>query len=113
MAVESSSAVRSALEAEQTRLQAVIAQTEIDGEENLGYGNHMADDATVAFEQARDLAIRTTAERLLAQVHDALERVDDGTYGICESCQKPIDPARLQALPYATLCLRCQKRVEA
>jgi DnaK suppressor protein len=113
MAVNRKSVHRSTLETEQARLITVIAQTEIEGEENLGYGNHMADDASVAFEQAKDLAIRTNAERLLAQVNDALERFDKGTYGVCENCNQMIDPARLEALPYVTLCLRCQQRLEA
>lgn len=112
MPVRRLAALRSTLEAEQARLQSVIAQLEIDGEESLGYGNHMADDATVAFEQAKDLAIRGNAERLLVQVQDALLRFDDGTYGVCVSCREAIDPARLEALPYVTLCLRCQKRLE-
>jgi DnaK suppressor protein len=112
MEVRRLGSLRSALVAEQARLQAMISQIEIEGEESLGYGNHMADDATVAFEQAKDLAIRGNAERLLAQVQDALGRFDDGTYGVCENCQEAIDPARLEALPYATLCLRCQQRLE-
>ena len=113
MAVKKASALRSVLEAEQARLLAMIAQMEIESDDNLGYGNHMADDATEAFEQAKDLALLQNAERLLEQVRDALRRLDDGTYGKCESCRKPIDPARLEALPYATLCLRCQQRLEA
>jgi len=101
------------LEAEQARLLAMIAQMEIESDENLGYGNHMADDATEAFEQAKDMALLQNAERLLEQVRDALGRLDDGTYGKCENCGEPIDPARLEALPYLTLCLRCQQRLEA
>ncbi len=113
MAVRRTTTLRATLEAEQVRLVQAIEQMEIESEENLGYGNHMADDATEAFEQAKDLALRTNAERLLAQVRDALERLDDGQYGVCEGCREPIDPARLEALPYATLCLRCQQRLEA
>jgi DnaK suppressor protein len=84
-----------------------------EGAKNLGYGNHMADDATEAFEQAKDLALRCNAEQLLTQVTDALERFEQGTYGICVHCAAEIDPARLKALPYATLCLRCQQRLGA
>lgn len=113
MAVKKASALRSVLEAEQARLLAMIAQMEIESDDNLGYGNHMADDATEAFEQAKDLALLQNAQRLLEQVRDAMERLDDGTYGKCESCGESIDPARLEALPYATLCLRCQQRLEA
>jgi len=112
MAVTKTSALRSRLEAEQARLEAMIAQMEIESDENLGYGNHMADDATEAFEQAKDLALLQNAQRLLQQVRDALGQLDDGTYGKCVNCGDPIDPARLEALPYVTLCLRCQQRLE-
>jgi len=112
MVVRNATALRSELEAEQARLLAMIAQMEIESDENLGYGNHMADDATEAFEQAKDLALLQNAQRLLEQVRDALGRLDDGTYGICENCGNPIDPARLEALSYVTLCLRCAQRLE-
>ena len=85
---------------------------EIESDDNLGYGNHMADDATEAFDGQRSGSLQN-AQRLLEQVRDAMERLDDGTYGKCESCGESIDPARLEALPYATLCLRCQQRLEA
>lgn len=113
MALRSPDALRSFLESERVRLQAVIAQAEAEGGKNLGYGNHMADDATEAFEQAKDLALRQNAEQLLIKVQDALGRFEQGTYGICERCGVEIDPARLQALPYATLCLRCQQRLDS
>jgi DnaK suppressor protein len=112
MAVKKASALRSVLEAEEARLLAMIAQMEIESDENLGYGNHMADDATEAFEQAKDLALLQNAQRLLEQVRDALGRLEDGMYGKCENCGQQIDPARLEALPYVTLCLRCQQRLE-
>jgi DnaK suppressor protein len=105
--------LRSFLENEYSRLQGVIAQMDTEGWENMGYGNHQADDASEAFEQAKDLALRQNAEQLLNKVKDALGRFDRGTYGICEQCGAAIDPARLQALPYVTLCLRCQQRLES
>jgi DnaK suppressor protein len=110
MVVRSPEVLRSFLEDERTRLEAVIAQIESEGATNLGYGNHMADDASEAYEQAKDMALRQNAEQLLAQIKDALGRFDRGTYGVCQSCGQDIDPARLQALPYVTLCLRCQQR---
>jgi DnaK suppressor protein len=73
----------------------------------------MADDATEAFEQAKELALHENARQLLAQVTDALDRFDQGTYDTCKQCKAKIDPARLEALPYATLCLRCQQRLSA
>ncbi len=110
MTVERPELLQAFLEEERVRLGTVIAQTDAEGAKNLGYGNHMADDASEAFEQARDLALRQNAEQLLAQVTDALGRFEAGTYGICGQCGAEIDPARLKALPYATLCLHCQQR---
>ncbi|TEU11542.1 MAG: conjugal transfer protein TraR [Anaerolineales bacterium] len=101
------------LEAERGRLLTELSQTNVVERDNLGYGNHMADDATEAFEQAKDLALRQNLERLLKQVEDALKRFETGTYGLCEQCGKEIDPARLKALPYATLCLSCQQHRES
>lgn len=113
MGVRRPEVLRSFLEDERARLEGIIAQIEAEGGENLGYGNHMADDASEAFEQAKDLALRQNAQQLLGQVTDALALFDQGRYGICELCGAEIDPARLKALPYATLCLRCQQRQRA
>ena len=110
MAVRRPEVLRSFLEDERARLEAVIAQIDSEGVKNLGYGNHMADDASEAYEQAKELALHQNAKQLLAQVTDALGRFNQGTYGICARCKAEIDPARLEALPYATLCLRCQQR---
>jgi DnaK suppressor protein len=105
--------LRMRLEAERERLLTELSQTNVIERENLGYGNHMADDATEAFEQAKDLALRQNLERLLDQVEDALERFEAGKYGLCKQCATEIDPARLKALPYATLCLSCQQHRES
>ena len=111
MVVRRPEVLRSFLEDERGRLEALITQMDAEGGKNLGYGNHMADDATEAFEQAKELALHQNAKQLLTQVTVALERFDQGTYGLCERCNAEIDPARLEALPYATLCLHCQQRL--
>ena len=111
MAVRNQDVLRALLESERARLVAVIAQSETEGGGSLGYGNHMADDASEAFEQAKELALHQHAQRLLAQVEGALVRFEQGSFGLCERCGEEIDPARLEALPYAALCLRCQQRV--
>jgi RNA polymerase-binding protein DksA len=87
-----------------------LSQLPVQEGRSLGYGNHMADDATAAFEQARELALRQNLERTLRQVEHALRRFEKGTYGICEECGQEIDPERLAVLPYATLCLNCAER---
>ncbi len=76
------------------------------------YEDHPADLASETFEREKDLAIAESVESLLDQVNTALEKVERGTYGICDACARPIKKARLQALPFATLCLECQGRLE-
>jgi DnaK suppressor protein len=71
-------------------------------------GNHLADDATDVMEQERNLALIGNLQERLHDVDRALERLAAGTYGICERCGKPIAPARLEALPFATLCIDCK-----
>ncbi len=100
------------LEDQRARLQEEIKQFRIAGRDNLGYGNHQADDATDAFEQAKELSLLQNSKWVLTQVEAALARIDEGVYGVCEQCGDHIDPARLKALPYARLCMDCQQRAE-
>ena len=74
--------------------------------------NHPADTASETFERQKDLALNQNIDAMLAQIEDALEKIDEGTFGTCSRCGKSISPARLEALPYATLCVDCQARVE-
>jgi len=106
-------ALRLALEAERARLEDELARFPIEGVEQTGHGNHMAEDGSDVFEQAKSLALRRHLEGLLAEVREALARLDNGTYGLCQACGEAIDPARLEVLPYASLCLRCKARAEA
>jgi DnaK suppressor protein len=101
------------LEMERQRLIGELQQLQTTGQESLGYSTHMADDASAAFDQARDLALRSNLERMLSQVEQALDRLDNGAYGVCETCGEPIDPARLEALPQAAHCFDCQRRLES
>jgi RNA polymerase-binding transcription factor len=100
------------LKEEHKRLKSELAAMPIYDGGAIGYSTHQADDATEAFEQTKGLAMRQNTERLLSQVERALARFDDGTYGLCGNCGRPIDPARLEALPYAQLCLDCQSKQE-
>ncbi len=104
--------LRQRLEDQRARLMEEIKQFRISGGDNLGYGNHQADDASDAFEQAKELSLLQNSERVLAQVEAALVRFEQGIYGICERCGEQIDPARLKALPYASLCMDCQQHTE-
>ena len=73
---------------------------------------HQADLGTETFEREKDLAILESIESELADVEHALRRLDDGTYGVCEACGRPIDEERLEALPATRLCRDDQQRAE-
>jgi DnaK suppressor protein len=77
-----------------------------------GVSSHQADNADALSEYERNLAIIANSRAVLSQVHAALARLDNGAYGVCERCGKPIEPRRLEALPYATLCVGCQQASE-
>ena len=97
---------------ERGRLAAELCTYQTEAQKNPGYGNHMADDATEVFEQAKSLALKQRLERSLRQIDVALKKFDLGTFGICETCGKAIDPARLTAKPAAEHCLPCRQRFE-
>lgn len=73
---------------------------------------HMADVGSDNFEQEFTLALMETEEDTLGQVESALERLEDGAYGMCVECGCKIPKARLNAIPYASHCIRCASQVE-
>jgi DnaK suppressor protein len=75
-------------------------------------GDDEADTSSKLFEREHELALNNNMRELLEQTEHALGRIDAGTYGVCESCGKPIGKARLQAFPRATLCVACKQRQE-
>ncbi len=99
---------RAALLAERTRVLAEIADAEVLAPGQITYGSQAAA-ATHVFEQQRDLALRDHNQQHLGAVDAALARLDAGTYGSCTSCRKPIAAERLEALPWAALCIDCQR----
>lgn len=74
---------------------------------------HMADVGTDNFEQEFTLALMETEETALGLVESALERIEEGTYGTCLECEGKILKARLNAIPYAPLCIKCASKLEA
>ncbi|NOZ20860.1 MAG: TraR/DksA family transcriptional regulator [Planctomycetes bacterium] len=74
--------------------------------------DHMADVGTDAFEEDLALSLMEKEEKELAEIDDALARLDDGTYGICEGCGKRIPMRRLRVIPHARLCIRCKRAEE-
>jgi RNA polymerase-binding transcription factor DksA len=73
---------------------------------------HPAELGSETFERELGLTTLTIVEGELKDIDDALRRLDDGTYGICEECGKPIDEARLEAVPWARYCVADQARIE-
>lgn len=76
------------------------------------YDNHPADAGSEMFEREKDLGLRSHLKRQLQAIDHALERMDRGTYGVCEDCGRPIHPERLAAFPATTLCRSCKERQE-
>ena len=79
-------------------------QSELTGE--VAFDEEYADAGTATFERERDLSLSNNIRDLTEKVDRALERIAGGTYGLCERCGKPIEKARIRALPYATLCIK-------
>ncbi len=73
---------------------------------------HQADVGTETFNRERDLSILERVQAELADVEHALTRLDEGTYGTCEACGRPIDEGRLEAVPAARFCLEDQATAE-
>lgn len=83
-----------------------------DAESSQGVDNHIGDEADNIFEKERLLTIRAELVERRTQIERALQKVDEGTYGICENCGRPIAPERLEALPFASLCISCQEQAD-
>ena len=101
------SALRTNLAAELARLRESLGEP-IEGPGQMTYGSQAAA-ATHVFEQQRDLALRDHERAQLALVEEALARLEDGTYGTCLSCGRPIAEARLEAIPWVALCIDCAR----
>ncbi len=80
-----------------------------DAGEETAYDNHLADTATETYDRELDYTLEENSEHVLAAIDAALKRIDEGTYGICTNCGKQIAQERLEALPWATLCIDCQR----
>ncbi|MHB1487632.1 MAG: TraR/DksA C4-type zinc finger protein [Acidimicrobiales bacterium] len=113
---------RGELDRERSRLESIRDGFLADGltieseEEALGdmpvSSQHQADVGTETFERERDISIYEQVAAELADVERALKRLDEGSYGNCEACGRPIEAARLEALPAARFCLADQSMAE-
>jgi RNA polymerase-binding transcription factor len=106
--------LRERLLAEQAELQEQLttieeqsfAQSQSDLSGEVAFDEENADAGTFTFERERDLSIENNVRDLLRKIERALARMDEGTYGVCSRCGKPIEKARLKALPYVDLCIK-------
>lgn len=110
---------RRVLEMERDRLLHAVQAVHHDGsllEETgdlaIGSGDHLADSASETYLRELDGGLEENAEHLLVEIGAALERIDEGTYGLCSACGRQIDEERLEAVPYATLCIEDKRALE-
>ena len=111
---------RKRLEQEKERIRALIGNMAEDGngesngsDELATVDQHPADAGSETFEREKDMAILSNLEEQVAEIEKALARVDEGTYGTCEACGKPIGDERLEVVPTARYCVEDQGAREA
>jgi len=106
---------RSRLEMEQKRLAEELEQMKIsvrpanERREGSPFGKR-EEEATETLELEKRLALEQGMKEQLAKIEHALHKFEEGTYGLCDDCGQAIDPERLEALPYAALCLSCKAK---
>jgi DnaK suppressor protein len=84
-----------------------------DGElSNAAGDQHLADHASEMFDREVDESLGENADQLVRDIDAALARLDEGTYGTCTRCGQPIPEERLEAVPYAVLCVSCKRDEE-
>jgi DnaK suppressor protein len=105
--------LRSRLDSEQKRLIEELEQLQASSRplderrEGSPFGKR-EEEATESFELEKRLALEKQIREQLTEVEHALHKFEEGTYGSCDNCGQSIDPARLEALPQANLCLKCK-----
>jgi RNA polymerase-binding protein DksA len=111
--------LRVRLEEERVRVQAAIDNLHSvhpgsmeDEVEETPLDNHLAETASVTLDREIDYSLEENEARVLAAIDAALARIAEGTYGRCERCGCEIEADRLEALPYATLCIEDKRREE-
>ena len=98
-----------ALDEEADERLSTMLEEEVDDE---SFDQRPADTASVTLDRSLDLSLQGNTERMLEHVDRALDKIEEGTYGLCDRCGQPIEEGRLEAKPYATLCMRHQRELE-
>lgn len=83
-----------------------FAATQSESSGDVGLDDESADAGTATFEREKDLSIENNVRDLLQKIDRALKRIESGSYGLCDRCGKPIEKARIKALPYVDLCIK-------
>lgn len=101
----------------QVRLTAIVGESEAEiaglmRDAGDGAGQDQADVGATSFERDHELTVLARERETLAQIERALAHIDDGSYGVCDTCGNPIGKNRLMAVPHATLCMSCKQREE-
>ena len=104
-------AERHRVTSEMQALQDDLSHSLEDQTDEDGNDSHLADSASETVDREIEQSLEDNAEHLLASIDQALTRLDEGTYGSCVRCGKPVGDERLAALPYAAKCIEC-KRLE-
>lgn len=76
------------------------------------YTVHMADMAADTYDRELSMNVVSSEQEVLYQIDDALKRLEDGTFGVCQQCSAAITMSRLKAVPYASMCIKCQRTKE-
>jgi DnaK suppressor protein len=77
-----------------------------------GYTYHMADVATDTYDREFSLGLASNERKMIYEFDDALKKIEEGVFGVCEDCKCLIAKSRLKAVPYARLCVKCQEKKE-
>ena len=78
-----------------------------------GYGLHIADVASDNYERDFNLGLVSNERKIVMDIDEALKRIDENIYGVCQKCVKPVVKTRLKAIPYAKYCKKCQEKIES
>jgi RNA polymerase-binding transcription factor len=109
---------REALLEEKQRVEAAIQNLQEENSGNLAEeageetAHDLADTATETYDRELDYTLEENSEHVLEEIEAALKRIEEGTYGVCTNCGKQIAEERLEALPWATLCIDCARNRE-
>ncbi|MHB1361274.1 MAG: TraR/DksA family transcriptional regulator [Thermoleophilia bacterium] len=110
--IEKLEAIREKLKHDLVRLEEDVEMAQQELAQEANKDDRIAEVAAMAVGRELDMSLESNIRLLLERVEDALEAIKAGNYGVCKSCGKKIPKERLEALPYAAMCVECQRRRE-